>query len=243
MLESGSTNAINNILFILRIVISMITPQIIRSKRKTLSLSINENADLVVRAPHRASYDEIQKFISEKSVWIDNKQRLIKARLEDNLNQFSSAQCLYLGSLYPLKIDNSNVEPISFNGQMFTITNFNRERINLPLKSWYKKRFIEVALPRLSYFSDKYKLKVNQVRVKEQKTLWGSCSSKNNINLNYLLIMAPMKVIDYVIVHELVHTIHKNHSAKFWQKVETIMPNYKDARNWLKDNGYKLRRL
>ena len=220
----------------------MITPQIIRSKRKTLSLSINENADLVVRAPHRVSYDEIQKFISEKSVWINNKQRLIKAQLEDNLNQHSN-KCLYLGSLYPLKIDNNSIEPISFNGQMFTITNVNRERISLSLKSWYKKRFIEVALPRLSYFSDKHNLKVNQVRVKEQKTLWGSCSSKNNINLNYLLIMAPMKVIDYVIVHELVHTIHKNHSAKFWQKVETIMPNYKDARYWLKENGYKLRSL
>ena len=225
----------------------MISPQIIRSNRKTLSLSINENSDLVVRAPHRVSDGEIQKFISEKSAWIDNKQRLIKARLEDNLNQFSSSQCLYLGSLYPLKIDNSNVEPISFNGHIFTIANANananRERISLPLKSWYKKRFIEVALPRLSYFSDTHELKVNQVRVKEQKTLWGSCSSKNNINLNYLLIMAPIKVIDYVIVHELVHTIHKNHSAKFWQKVETIMPNYKDARYWLKKNGYKLRRL
>jgi len=221
----------------------MITPQIIRSKRKTLSLSINENADLVVRAPHRVSFDEIQKFISEKSAWIDNKQTLIKAQLEDNENQNSSGQCLYLGSLYPLKIDNNSIEPISFNGQMFTITNVNRERINLPLKSWYKKRFIEVALPRLSYFSDKHELKVKQVRVKEQKTLWGSCSSKNNINLNYLLIMAPMKVIDYVIVHELVHTIHKNHSSKFWQKVETIMPNYKDARKWLKENGYRLRHL
>ena len=221
----------------------MISPQIIRSNRKTLSLSINENSDLVVRAPHRVSDDEIQKFISEKSAWIDNKQRLIKARLKDNENQHSSLQCLYLGSLYPLKIDNNSVEPISFNGLMFTITNVNRDSISLPLKSWYKKRFIEVALPRLSYFSDKHKLKVNQVRVKEQKTLWGSCSSKNNINLNYLLIMAPMKVIDYVIVHELVHTIHKNHSAKFWQKVATIMPNYKDARYWLKENGHQLRRL
>ena len=237
MLESGLTN------FIIISIICMISPQIIRSNRKTLSLSINENADLVVRAPHRVSYDEIQKFISEKSAWIDNKQRLIKAQLEDNLNQNSSDNCLYLGSLYPLKIDNNSIEPISFNGQMFTITNVNRERISLSLKSWYKKRFIEVALPRLSYFSDKHNLKVNQVRVKEQKTLWGSCSSKNNINLNYLLIMAPMKVIDYVIVHELVHTIHKNHSAKFWQKVETIMPNYKDARNWLKENGYRLRYL
>ena len=221
----------------------MISPQIIRSNRKTLSLSINENSDLVVRAPHRVSDDEIQKFISEKSAWIDKKQRLIKARLKDNLNQYSSLQCLYLGSLYPLKIDNSAVEPISFDGHVFTIVNVNRETISLPLKSWYKKRFIEVALPRLSYFSDKHKLKVNQVRVKEQKTLWGSCSSKNNINLNYLLIMAPMKVIDYVIVHELVHTIHKNHSAKFWQKVATILPNYKDARYWLKENGHQLRRL
>ena len=221
----------------------MISPQIIRSNRKTLSLSINENSDLVVRAPHRVSDDEIQKFISEKSAWIDKKQRLIKARLKDNLNQYSSLQCLYLGSLYPLKIDNNSVEPISFNGLMFTIINVNRDSISLPLKSWYKKRFIEVALPRLSYFSDKHKLKVNQVRVKEQKTLWGSCSSKNNINLNYLLIMAPMKVIDYVIVHELVHTIHKNHSAKFWQKVATILPNYKDARYWLKENGHQLRRL
>ena len=78
----------------------MITPQIIRSNRKTLSLSINENSDLVVRAPHRVSDDEIQKFISEKSAWIDNKQRLIKAQLEDNENQHSSGQCLYLGSLY-----------------------------------------------------------------------------------------------------------------------------------------------
>jgi len=243
MLESGSTNTINSILFIIRSAMYMITSQIIRSNRKTLSLSFNENADLVIRAPHRVSDDEIQKFISEKSAWIDNKQRLIKAQLKDNENQHSSGQCLYLGSLYPLKIDNSNVEPISFNGHIFTIANVNREKISLPLKSWYKKRFIEVALPRLSYFSDKHKLKVNQVRVKEQKTLWGSCSSKNNINLNYLLIMAPMKVIDYVIVHELVHTIHKNHSAKFWQKIETIMPNYKDARYWLNENGYKLRRL
>ena len=220
----------------------MTTPQIIRSNRKTLSLEINENADLIVRAPHRVSYVQIQKFISEKSVWIDNKKRLINAQLKDNLNYISSSQYLYLGSMYPVKIDN-DIESISFNGEMFTVTNVNGKIMGLTLKSWYKKRFKEIALPRLSYFSDKHNLAFNQVRVKEQKTLWGSCSSKNNINLNYLLIMAPMKVIDYVIVHELVHTIHKNHSSKFWQKVETIIPNYKETRYWLKENGYKLRRL
>ena len=220
----------------------MTTPQIIRSNRKTLSLEIDDNADLIVRAPHSAPYVEIHKFISEKSVWFDNKKRLINAQLKDNLNYISSSQYLYLGSMYPVKIDN-DIESISFNGEIFTVTNVNREIMILTLKSWYKKKFMEIALPRLSYFSDKHNLAFNQVRVKEQKTLWGSCSSKNNINLNYLLIMAPIKVIDYVIVHELVHTIHKNHSTKFWQKIETIMPNYKDARYWLKKNGHKLRRL
>ena len=73
--------------------------------------------------------------------------------------------------------------------------------------------------------------------------MWGSCSSKNNINLNYLLVMAPMSVIDYVIVHELVHTIHRNHSANFWKSVESIMPDYKEQKQWLKLNGYRLRRV
>ena len=118
-----------------------------------------------------------------------------------------------------------------------------QELIHSSLKKWYKKKFREVAIPRLTYFADQYNLSVNQVRIKEQKTLWGSCSSRNNINLNYLLIMAPMNVIDYVIIHELAHTIHRNHSSHFWKTVESMMPNFKEAKTWLKDYGYKLRKL
>ena len=112
----------------------MITPQIIRSNRKTLSLSFNENAGLIVRAPNRASNDEIQKFISEKSVWIDKKHRLIKTRLKDDLNHNLRNQCLYLGSFYPIKIENNSFDQISFNGQMFTMNNESRETINILLK-------------------------------------------------------------------------------------------------------------
>ena len=110
-------------------------------------------------------------------------------------------------------------------------------------KKWYKKKFREIAIPRVTYFARQHNLMVNQVRIKNQKTMWGSCSSKNNINLNYLLLMAPMKVIDYVIIHELVHTIHRNHSIEFWSSVESIMPDYKEHKLWLKANGYKLRRV
>ena len=149
---------------------------------------------------------------------------------------------LYLGTLFPLKTDN-DAKKISFNGEEFLADLQNKEKTNKSLKTWYKNKFKEVAVPRLFYFAKKHNLQLNQVRIKEQRTLWGSCSSRNNINLNFLLIMAPLKVIDYVIIHELVHTIHKNHSVNFWNAVEEIMPNYKEAKHWLKENGYRLRTL
>ena len=160
-----------------------------------------------------------------------------------NNNYNIDSNYLFLGNIYPLIKVNENPNKIDFNGTEFITSIENQDKFKSSLKSWYKVKFKEVAIPRLNYFSDKYNLKINQVRFKNQKTLWGSCSSKNNINLNYLLVMAPMIVIDYVIIHELVHTVHKNHSANFWNAVEAIMPDYKKAKKWLNKNGYKLRNL
>ena len=220
--------------------LTMLPDQIIRSKRKTLSISINENAKLIVRAPKRISDQKIQDFINEKENWITKNQSVIKARAEDTAKDKN--MLLYLGTLFPLKTDN-DAKKISFNGEEFLAGLQNKEKTNKSLKTWYKNKFKEVAVPRLFYFAEKHNLQINQVRIKEQRTLWGSCSSRNNINLNFLLIMAPLKVIDYVIIHELVHTIHKNHSVNFWNAVEEIMPNYKEAKRWLKENGYRLRTL
>ena len=217
--------------------------KIIRSNRKTMCLSVDENAKLIVRAPNRASDKQIREFVSIKESWINNKQRLMRDRLAEYESHISLQQCLYLGKLYPLKLIPSQVEKITFNGSDFTVSYSAEEKIKLTLNSWYKQRFIDIAKPRVNYYAKKYNLAINRVNVKAQKTLWGSCSSKNNINLNYQLIMAPIEVIDYVIVHELVHTLHKNHSPRFWQEVSSIMPKYKASINWLKENGYKLKQL
>ena len=219
----------------------MIPDQVIKSKRKTLSISINENAQLIVRAPNRISDAKIQEFINEKSSWIIKNKNLIKLRLQNT--EKDQNNLLYLGEYFPIKKNIKSLKKVSFNGEKFITNLENQAQLSNALKIWYKDKFKELAIPRLNYFVDKYDLTVNQVRLKRQKTLWGSCSSRNNINLNFLLIMAPLKVIDYVIIHELVHTIHKNHSANFWSAVEDIMPNYKDPKNWLKENGYKLRTL
>jgi len=215
--------------------------KIIKSKRKTLSLSINENAELIVRAPNKISNKQIAEFIIEKSKWINKNKSLMQSRINEMNN--SQSNYLFLGNIYPLIKVNEDPNKIDFNGTEFITSIENQDKFKSSLKSWYKIKFKEIAIPRLNYFSDKYNLKINQVRFKNQKTLWGSCSSKNNINLNYLLVMAPMIVIDYVIIHELVHTVHKNHSANFWNAVEAIMPDYKKAKKWLNKNGYKLRNL
>tara|TARA_B110001452_G_scaffold251542_1_gene240676 strand:+ start:1217 stop:1876 length:660 start_codon:yes stop_codon:yes gene_type:complete len=215
--------------------------KIIKSKRKTLSLSINENAELIVRAPNQISNKRIEEFIIEKSKWINKNKNLMQSRINEMNN--SQSNYLFLGNIYPLIKVNEDPNKIDFNGTEFITSIENQDTFKASLKSWYKIKFKEIAIPRLNYFSDKYNLKINQVRFKNQKTLWGSCSSKNNINLNYLLVMAPMIVIDYVIIHELVHTVHKNHSENFWNAVEAIMPDYKKAKKWLNKNGYKLRNL
>jgi len=215
--------------------------KIIKSKRRTLSLSINENAELIVRAPNQISNKRIEEFIIEKSKWINKNKNLMQSRINE-MND-SDSDYLFLGNIYPLIKVYENPNKIDFNGTEFITSIENQDKFKASLKSWYKIKFKEIAIPRLNYFSDKYNLKINQVRFKNQKTLWGSCSSKNNINLNYLLVMAPMIVIDYVIIHELVHTVHKNHSENFWNAVEAIMPDYKKAKKWLNKNGYKLRNL
>ena len=215
--------------------------KIIRSKRKTLSLTINENAELIIRAPKRLSIEKIQDFINEKENWINRKKRLIENQIKDVTSNHN--KLLYLGNLFPINVEQNASKELFFNGEEFIANSIEPDSLSLSIKKWYKNKFKEIALPRVAYFANKHNLMVNQVRIKNQKTMWGSCSSKNNINLNYLLLMAPMGVIDYVIVHELVHTIHRNHSTDFWDSVESIMPEFQEHKRWLKKNGYKLRRI
>lgn len=215
--------------------------KIIRSKRKTLSLTINENAELIIRAPKRLSIEKIQDFINEKENWINRKKRLIENQIKDVTSNHN--KLLYLGNLFPINVEQNASKELFFTGEEFIANSIEPDSLSLSIKKWYKNKFKEIALPRVAYFANKHNLMVNQVRIKNQKTMWGSCSSKNNINLNYLLLMAPMGVIDYVIVHELVHTIHRNHSTEFWDSVESIMPEFQEHKRWLKKNGYKLRRI
>ena len=93
---------------------------------------------------------------------------------------------------------------------------------------------------RVRYYAPIVGVTYGRITIRNQKTRWGSCSSKGNLNFNCLLILAPPEVLDYVVVHELCHRKHMNHSKEFWAEVEKVLPNYKEAEAWLKTEGRKL---
>ena len=177
------------------------------------------------------SKQKIEDFIIKKQDWINKKQLQNKKLNIDNYKQNDSF--LFLGKSYPIKIIANN-NPISFDNNYFYLNS--KDDIKAKFHWFYKQEFIKIALIKIKYYAQKYNFKYNKVRFKAQKTRWGSCSSKNNINLNYLLIMAPIPIIEMVIVHELVHTVHKNHSKNFYDLLQTIIPEYKKANTWLKQN-------
>ena len=96
--------------------------------------------------------------------------------------------------------------------------------------------------PKVKKYAEMIGVTYGNITIRMQKSRWGSCSSKGNLNFNCLLMNAPEKIVDYVVVHELCHRKEMNHSDRFWGEVEKVMPDYKERRKWLKDNGGKLSR-
>ncbi|NLX63362.1 MAG: M48 family metallopeptidase [Clostridiaceae bacterium] len=222
-----------------------------RSNRKTIGLKIDKNGEVKVSVPLRLGKKQIEEAIRGKADWIINK--IYKVR-EMNLNivprKFVSGEkLLYLGKEYILKVVDRDITRPEVCIQNDTISVYisqsltkesRKQAVKETLIKWYRQYFSEIVNDRI----EKYSLKLNatpcKVVIKDQKTRWGSCSVKGNINLNWRLVMAPVDIIDYVVVHELCHLKIMNHSKDFWLLVESVLPCYKEKRKWLKTYGYKL---
>lgn len=176
--------------------------KLIRSRRKTLSLSVDENAQVTIRAPFHLGERYIEKFIKEKETWIKKKQIQMSRQIE-NRNRFKEL------------LDEKTLKNI-------------------------KKKARNHLQERLNELSEKFDYPFEKMRLSSAKSRWGSCSYKNTISLNWKVMLAPPRVIDYLIVHELVHTKHKNHQKDFWNAVAKNHPSFKEDRKWLKDNAHLL---
>lgn len=216
--------------------------KIMRAKRRTISLQVTDDAALVVKAPLNATDEVIREVVFRHKKWIEKK----KAEIEARDPKFSSKEFvngegfLYLGRQYKLRIIESQAIPLKFeNG--FNLSKEALQDARAVFIKMYKKMAYEKISERVEWYAQKRGFKYNKVNITNAEKRWGSCSSNKNLNFSWRLIMAPLPVVDYVVIHELVHLEEKNHGKEFWNKVKVMMPDYEKYRDWLKKNGYLLR--
>ena len=209
------------------------------SKRKTISISIDEKGNILVKAPYNVTIGEIEEVVSKHSRWIDNKINQVK-----NYKQLPKDKILFLGEEKKININiqqDLKKEYVVFTNDEFTVYVTNKEHVKIVLKRY----LIEVARNIIKNKINKYSLILgvspNMIRMKDTKTRWGSCSYVNNLNFNYRLVMAREDVLEYVFLHEMCHIIHKNHSKEFYNLVGSIMKDYKEKELYLRENGYKMK--
>ena len=139
-----------------------------------------------------------------------------------------------------------NGEEFFYMGKIHRLEFENRKGLGLrdrreKVIKWYKGQAFQKITERANYFSNLTGWKFKSIRITKAESRWGSCSPKGSINFSWKLIMTPLDVIDYVIVHELAHIPEKNHSYRFWNKVSSVLPDYKERRKWLRENSAKFK--
>lgn len=212
--------------------------RIIRSRRKTVALIVTPEGQLEVRAPLVLSRKQIETIVSDKSGWIKKQQErahksngnAVRRPLANGVNLW------FLGAPYPLRLTATKGTRVAFSNG-FSLPENALPRAGELLTAWYKARAREIISERVRFYAAKFGLNVQSIRITSARTRWGSCNRVNALSFTWRLVMAPIEIIDYIVVHELAHIIEKNHSRAFWNQVEKMQPDYKARRKWLKGNG------
>ena len=214
--------------------------QTVRSKRKTLALIVKPDGSLLVRAPLHTPVTTIQEFVEKNERWIQRKRAEFQAALPSTPKQYLPDECfLYLGNSYALEIVEGQRSPLLLDGR-FKLAARLQVQGALVFEKWYREQARIILTQRVELLADPYGFQYTGLRITAARSRWGSCSATGSLNFTWRLVMAPLEVIDYVVVHELVHTVIHNHSKRFWKRVEKIMPDYAEHRKWLKKNGQEL---
>jgi len=227
--------------------------KIIRSaKRKTIALQIKNN-EVIVRAPNNTPLTFIQSLINQKTPWINEKLALYRQKPAPVIPTYlPNSVILINGNEKKLHITYNTQPNVVLTEQTLelqlplfvekksTNTDYLTKHIKKTLAQWLKTQAENYLEQRLFELSNQLQLVPTSYKVKRYKARWGSCNSKRELNFNYLLVMAPLWVFDYVIIHELCHLQHLNHSPQFWALLKKHMPNYQTAELWLKENQSKM---
>ena len=220
----------------------MIQPkEIIRTNRKSLALTINENGELIVHAPKNMPLFEIVNFIEKKEDWITKKTNNINNLLSRNVNIVEYNEIFFLGKRYRV-VETKGIEsPYITKDSILIESTKNKAKKQRTLKNWYIANVDDVLMPRIQKLLEFMKQKCESIKIINSKAKWGMCDSKRNLYFNWKLLMLSPEIIDYVIIHEISHLIELNHSPKFWEIVGAVIPRYKHSKEIINKCGFLIK--
>ncbi len=224
------------------------TYQVLRTKKLSanLSLSIHPEKGVVVKAPFWLPDIAIRKFVEAKTDWIQNHLQKIEQKKVKEKEYTHGEKHLYFGKEHDLVVSHSETPQrtkVVVVGESLQVSVFSghsgearTREIKEALLRLYLETGIEYITERVNYYSGLLGVEYSQIDIKKVSSIWGSCSSKNKLCFNRKLIMAPKEIVDYVIIHEVSHMVHRDHSSRFWAQVARLDKNFREHRHWLKQN-------
>ena len=218
-------------------------------RRRNATLAVYPLKQVEITVPSNIQQEKIKALVERKAVWV------IKQLVWfDQITQISSTKeyvngesFLFLGRQYRLKLNKENGKTeVRLRGRELEVTLKKQDNskdvktlIKVAIWHWYREQALKNIDESVSYYCKKLGIRKPKITIKNQYKRWGSCTSKNVVIFNFRIAMAPVSQLNYVVAHELVHIKHKDHSPKFWKKLNSIMPDYQDRKEELKQDGWQ----
>ena len=217
----------------------------IRTDRvKSASIDVEDNL-VKVTVPKNLSDERIEELIKGRILWIKQKLALQATAIISKPKEYVDGEAFaYLGRNYRLKCANGSEESVKLKSGYLNVTTKNGKRnsehIKAAIEQWYRTKALSRLVDKTKRYSAILKVEPTSINLKDYKAMWGSCSPKGVVSYNWRIILAPHKIVDYIVVHELCHLIEPNHSSKYWKQVRSVIPDYENSKEWLKNNGSSL---
>ena len=221
--------------------------ELIYKKRTTIGIYIDLYGNVEVQAPKGTSEESVLQLLEGKWDLIQQRTKEMKDRTVGHMEKVydHGESFLYLGNTYPILIsqdtdikkDNVVLEE---NKLHVYVKQQEDERIKQALKRFYYRQCKALVEKRVQFYQSNFRVKPRSIRISDSKSTWGTCDSMRQLTFNWKLAMAPLKVIDYVVVHEMCHMVHMNHDRSFWRLVGKIIPDYEQRENWLALSNWKM---
>ena len=206
------------------------------SKRRSIELRVSGGGGLRVLCPIAMTDFQIGAFIDSKSSWIESKLSQIASRqLESPPSLEDGSLWRFRGQEFTLKLETGDAR-VLLEGDFLTVYSDLTAAERL-LRDWYYRQAESYLLSRTAHFSERMNVEPAKVQLKAYRSMWGRCNARHEIAFDWRVIQAPDSVIDYLVVHELAHLHHFNHSPEFWQCVESQLPRFRDSKLWLREHA------